>query len=174
MRLFFALEAEPATALELANWRDTRLVADGRPVPPANFHITLAFIGELSHAKVDRLADAVDTRLEDSPHKAGSLSLDSPGYWSKAGIYWLGPAQWPQDLGDLARKLRGLATGAGARKDNNPFRPHVTLFRRCERPPAAPITPPAIGWHYGHFSLMESVQGKGGVSYRAVTGWGLS
>ena len=173
MRLFFALEAEPATALKIADWRDTSLMADGRQVPPANFHITLAFVGELSHTKSDQLANAVDTRLQQQAPASATLLLDQPGYWSKAGIFWLGPTTWPETLEVLAGKLRGLATASGARKDNNTFRPHVTLFRRCTLPPAAPTETPAIDWPYSHFSLMESVVGKRGVSYRPLASWAL-
>ena len=173
MRLFFALEAEPATALQIADWRDTALMVDGRPVPPANFHITLAFVGELSHAKSDQLANAVDAHIEQMTLAPASLLLDQPGYWPKPGIFWLGPTSWPESLTALTGKLRGLATAAGARKDHNTFRPHVTLFRRCALPPTAPTGVPQITWPYSHFSLMESVKGKNGVSYRPMTSWSL-
>jgi len=173
MRLFFALEAESATTLAIANWRDTRLMTDGRPVPAANFHITLAFVGELPDGKSERLADAVDAWVGAVAPASGTLVLDTPGYWPKIGIYWLGPAQWPEALDGLARKLRSLATTAGARRDSAAFRPHVTLIRGCEQPPAAPICLPAISWRYRHFSLLESVQGKSGVSYRPLASWAL-
>lgn len=172
MRLFFALEAEPDTARAIADWRDTRLVADGRPVPAANFHITLAFVGDLPHTKSERLAGAVDNW--GAAVAGGDLVLDSPGYWPTVGIFWLGPARWPEALDDLAAKLRSLSSAAGARRDGKAFRPHVTLFRRCEQPPPAPAALPAISWHYSHFSLMESVQGKSGVSYRPLASWALS
>ena len=174
MRLFFALEADPDTAMQIADWRDTTLAVEGRPVPPANFHITLAFVGELSHARSERLADAVDERLVTRAPRTGDLLLDTTGYWAKTGIYWLGPTAWPEDLERLAAQLRGHATAAGARKDGKSFRPHITLYRRCDVPPAAPTTAPAIRWPYGHFSLMESIQGKRGVSYRPIASWALS
>lgn len=174
MRLFFALEAEPDTALAITHWRDTRVVADGRPVPAANFHITLAFVGDLPHAKSEHLADSVDNWVADATPVGGDLTLDSPGYWPKAGIFWLGPAHWPEALDGLAGKLRSLAGAAGARKDGKAFRPHVTLYRRCAQPPAAPTTLPAIRWHYSHCSLMESVQGRSGVHYRPLASWALS
>lgn len=173
MRLFFALEAEPVTARAVADWRDTRLVADGRPVPAANFHITLAFVGDLPAAKLERLVVAADSGTGNMAQGSGSLVLDCPGYWPKTGIYWLGPSAWPPALDALAGKLRGVAASVGARRDGKSFRPHVTLFRGCERPPAAPTTTPAIRWDYSHFSLLESAQGRSGVNYRPLASWGL-
>ncbi|NND67836.1 MAG: RNA 2',3'-cyclic phosphodiesterase, partial [Halioglobus sp.] len=73
MRLFFALEAEPETALAIANWRDASLLTDGRPVPAANFHITLAFVGATPHAKSERLANAVDDWVVQATPASGSL-----------------------------------------------------------------------------------------------------
>ena len=51
MRVFFGLELDASTTLAIADWRDRQLACAGRPVPPANFHITLAFIGELPESR---------------------------------------------------------------------------------------------------------------------------
>jgi 2'-5' RNA ligase len=172
MRTFLALELPGETAMQIADWRDRQFGPVGRAVPPANFHITLAFIGELSEGRLERLCLATDEWLAGAGPAGGKLLLNCTGYWAKPGIYWLGPDEWPEALSQLAGKLRQLATTAGARRDRNSFRPHVTLFRNCSTAP--PVTAPAISLPYSHFTLYESRQGKTGVSYHPLQHWELS
>ena len=173
MRLFFALETDEPTTLAISHWRDTQLTCDGRPVPLANFHVTLAFVGKLSHEKSKPLADTVDLWLSDVQPAGDTLQLNCPGYWPKVGIFWLGPEHWPDSLTAISRKLRSIGVATGARRESQTFRPHVSLYRGCQLPPPAPIGAPAISWRYRHFSLMESIQGKSGVRYRPLASWEL-
>ena len=171
MRVFFALELPAGIALQAADWRDRQLATAGRPVPCANFHITLAFVGDLQPGPLERLCLAVDDWLAKAPVRGGALTLDCTGYWPRPGIYWLGPTQWPDSLSLLAEKLRKLSVAAGARRDRNSFQPHVTLLRRCETAPPAPVSIPAFSFAYSHFTLVESRQGKSGVSYHPLQDW---
>jgi 2'-5' RNA ligase len=174
MRTFFGLELPADVAVQIADWRDRQFGhASGRPIPPANFHITLAFIGELAPGPLERLCERVDIETERNLIQGGQVELDITGYWSKPGVYWLGANAWPAPLSSLAQKLRHLATGAGARRDRNPFLPHVTLFRNCVAAPTAPAQPPAFRASYLHFTLFESRQGKTGVSYHPLQQWEL-
>jgi len=173
MRVFFGLELEATTALEIADWRDRQLNCGGRPVPPANFHITLAFIGALGDSAIERLCRDVEAWLGQAQVHAATLVLDRTGYWQKPGIYWLGPSAWPGHLDRLAQKLGSLASAAGAKRDRNPFLPHITLFRSCAGAPPAPMAEPSIAMAYGHFALFESRQGKQGVTYHVLQDWAL-
>jgi 2'-5' RNA ligase len=174
MRVFFGLELPAEVAMQIADWRDRQLGPGGRPVAPANFHITLAFIGEIAPGPQERLCLAVDGWLEQIRPRGGQLMLDCTGYWPRPGIYWVGPRTWPEPLSQLAKKLRQLAVGAGARRDRNAFQPHVTVLRNCPTAPAAPVTQPAIRLSYRDFTLFESRQGKAGVSYHPVQQWELA
>lgn len=173
MRVFFGLELEAATALRIADWRERQLRCDGRPVPAANFHITLAFIGALGDSAIERLCRSVDDWLAQAPVHSATLTLDRTGFWPRPGIYWLGPALWPQHLDRLAQKLASLASAAGAKRDRNPFLPHITLFRNCVAAPPAPMAAPSIALAYRHFALFESRQGRQGVSYHVLQDWSL-
>ena len=173
MRAFFGLEIEAATALQIAEWRDRQLIVDGRPVPPANFHITLAFIGELAESSLERLCRSVDEWLERDGIQGADLDLQAIGYWQKPGIYWLGPQTWPQQLSQLATKLAGLAARVGGKRDRSPYQPHITLFRGCNTAPPAPVAVPPISLPYRQFALLESRQGKSGVSYHPLHHWDL-
>jgi 2'-5' RNA ligase len=142
-------------------------------VPPANFHITLAFVGEIGNLTLERLCLSVDEWLAGKSVSGADFDLDRVGYWPKPGIYWLGCCSCPQQLAGLAERLKGIAASVGGKRDRKPFQPHVTLYRRCSGAPAAPSTALSIPVSYRHFSLFESIQGKSGVSYHVLQDWGL-
>lgn len=171
MRLFFALQPAGATALAIGDWRDRQLACDGRAVPPANFHITLAFLGEIPATALPELCDSVDRHLDGQARCADSLNLNTLGYWARQGLLWLGPDEWPEQLEQLATGLRGATQRYGGKRDRSTFQPHITLFRRVVHAPAAPATPPGITFAYQGFSLFESRQRKSGVSYHDVCHW---
>jgi 2'-5' RNA ligase len=173
IRVFFGLELEAATALRIADWRDRQLSCDGRPVPPANFHITLAFIGPLGDSALERLCRSVDDWLAHTTVHGATLTLDRIGFWPKPGIYWLGPTNWPEQLDRLAQKLGSLGSAVGAKRDSSPFLPHITLFRNCVGAPPAPVAAPWIPMEYPQFALFESRQGRQGVSYHVLQEWAL-
>lgn len=172
MRLFFALEPARDTALAIADWRDQQFPATAaRAVAVANFHITLAFIGDLPQRQLEPLLLAVDS-WQDRPAGA-ALQLDCTGYWQRPGIYWLGPSEWPPQLEQLSRRLAACSGQVGGKQEKRRFQPHVTLFRGCEQAPPAPSREPAIAFNYRHFTLFESRQGKQGVHYAPVADWEL-
>ena len=173
MRLFFGLDLDADAALEISSWCDQQLICDGNPVSSANFHLTLAFLGNLDNSTLERLCQSVDQWLADGPDYADTLTLDCTGYWQNTGIHWLGPTSWPTSLDTMARKLRSLGTGVGAKLDRKKFRPHVTLHRRCIVVPAPPAVAPKIEFAYAHLCLFESIQGRNGVSYRILEDWPL-
>jgi 2'-5' RNA ligase len=174
MRVFFGLELDAATAVRVSDWRDRQFAHAGRPVSPADFHITLAFAGELAEPALERLCLGVDGALARRAVAGAELQLDRTGYWHRPGVYWLGPEEWPAELSRLAKKLRDLITSVGGKRDRNPFLPHITLFRRCEVAPPAPAQPPDFRLDYRHFALFESRPGKRGVSYHVLHSWELS
>jgi RNA 2',3'-cyclic 3'-phosphodiesterase len=172
MRLFFALEPRASTAMEIADWRERNLSVQGNPVPPQNFHITLAFLGEHSESTLGQLIDYVDAGLQELDLNSREITLDQVGFWHKAGIYWVGPSQWPEELNRLAEKLNHAGMHIGGKKDRNSFQPHITLFRRCESA-AQPTSAANIRFEYDGFSLFQSRAGKHGVSYHSLCDWVL-
>jgi 2'-5' RNA ligase len=173
MRVFFGLELDPRTALQVNHWRERQMNCAGKPVPAANFHITLAFLGALSDPALERLCLSVDEWVRHARVAGATLQLDRTGYWHKPGIYWLGASRWPEQLTRLAHKLVSLGGTVGAKHDRNPFQPHITLYRNCSNAPPAPAHAPAIALTYQRFALFESRQGKSGVSYHVLQDWEL-
>lgn len=172
MRLFFALPVEASLALAIEHWRKQNIPLAQSPVPAANFHITLAFLGEVSA----NLLDALCRRAEEISHapfaQPGQLHLDTMGYWPKPGILWIGPKHWPTRFGQLASALFPLGKTFGSHRGKQNFQPHVTLYRHCESPPQA-IMPPDFLIHYSDLVLFESINGKSGVRYQECASWPL-
>jgi len=173
-RVFFGLAPEATTALAIADWRDRQLRCAGRPVSLANFHLTLAFVGELPEPALERLCNDVEDWLPGAAIPADTLTLDCAGYWHRPGIYWLGATHWPPPLTRLADKLGTLSGAVGGKRDRRNFQPHVTLYRRCTEPPPGPALPPSIPMPYRRCTLFESRQGRQGVSYHCLVDWPLA
>lgn len=136
-KLFFALPAE-ALAADIVAWRD-QLPWPGQPVPAANLHLTLAFLGEANEATTAQLMAAVE-RQHCPPL---TIALNETGWFGRAKAAWIGPREWPNELTVLARALRRHGEKLGLGNGEQGYRPHVTLSRKASEPPAllpAPIS----------------------------------
>jgi 2'-5' RNA ligase len=173
MRLFFGFDLDPATKAAIADWRDRYTIASGRAVPAANFHITLAFFGELETRLLDRLCDTLDAYQAELPLRPLSIALDRVGYWPSPGIYWLGTSANATEINALAHRLQSIGQNFGVRRERQKFIPHITLYRRCDTPPPAPISMPLINAELREVVLFESMQGRTAVSYTPLAAWPL-
>ena len=158
-RLFFAVRPNDETRERLARVQMTFDVGTARAVAPDNFHLTLAFLGEMSADKRECYAQAAGT--VEIP--TFSVTLDRFGYFDKRPLCWIGPSAIPIELRTLHKRLVHAITPCGYR-DRREFKPHVTLFRK-----AAGITPPdetpAVELRVDRFFLVESVQKDDSVVY---------
>lgn len=170
MRVFFGLDLPAEGILEIDHWRAKQLHCDGNPVPPENFHITLAFVGSIAPSAIEGLLDDADS-LAGTERLA--VQLDQAGYFHKPGIFWFGSSVTPPALATLSAGLRKVAANNGSRLERKPLQPHVTLYRRCAAPPPAPPSVPVIELTWRHFTLFESMQGRRGVRYREIAQWEL-
>ncbi len=163
-RLFFALWPDEATRKALA--RSTRALArhcGGRPVPPQNFHITLAFLGNVPDERLDAVRDAAaGCRLEPL-----TLLLDRVGYFPAPQVLWLGPSQAPGQLAQFAADLTAALTTAGQPPDARPFQPHLTIARKVLS--ASGLRQPRpVAWPVAGFALVESRTDAEGARYRVL------
>jgi 2'-5' RNA ligase len=163
-RLFFALVPDSALRAELAALgRALAEQTDGRASPEANLHLTVAFMGDVAtHA-----LPAAQSLLGALPGCGFALCLDRLGAWKHAGVAWVGPSHIPEALGALSGALAAALGAAGFAVDARPFRPHVTLVRRCRRP-LAPLPCAPLGWRVSALSLMQSEVAARGVRYREL------
>ena len=141
----------------------------GRPVPAANIHLTLAFIGAWPVARLALLQD-IGARLD---RAAIDLVLDALGGFRRAAVAWIGASQTPPQLAALASSLGALLAAVGIAADERPFHPHLTLARKCRRFLARERIEP-IGWTADAVSLMQSETRADGARYRPLASWPLA
>ena len=139
MRAFIALEM-PEEFVDDAASLARRLSRDveGRFVPAQNYHLTLAFLGEIGEAKARDAMDAID----EACRTVGPVPIDVVGlgaFGKRAGGsgLWLEVAKDPE-LMALAERLRAGLDARGVAFDrSSSFLPHVTLARRAKLPSSA-------------------------------------
>jgi len=131
--------------------------------------MTLAFIGAWPVARLGMLFDAAGTvrggRL--------SITLDRHGAFRRAGIAWIGPSAPPAALSQLAASLAVALSAVGVALDPQPFRPHLTLARRCRGPYPDGAAGP-ISFDTDRFSLMHSETRAEGARYGELASFPLA
>jgi len=173
MRLFFALWPSDACRAALAAAAAPAVLAiDGMPVPPGNFHVTLAFIGAVPGRT---FADCVQAGGQ-APKPAVELTFDAVEYWARPKVAVAMPVAVPDAGRAIEAGLWSALEPFGFERDVRPWRPHLTLVRKVRRPPPdnlrmAPIDPPAApAWR---LALVESIARPEGVRYKPLAEWPL-
>lgn len=102
---------------------------------PGNFHVTLAFLGEVSFSQVGLVQDA----LRQVKQEAFSLTFSEIGHWSRpdGGLYWLGVSKNPA-LSQLQKEVAAALGERGFVLEKRAFQPHLTLGRRVRLAEGAP------------------------------------
>ncbi|MDD0843641.1 RNA 2',3'-cyclic phosphodiesterase [Pseudomonas sp. Gutcm_11s] len=163
LRLFFALPCPAEIARQIDAWRQPQHL-DGRLVPVANLHVTLAFLGHLPESRLPLLRQ-LPQQLPLS-ELAFDLQLDRLDCWH-GGLLHLAPSQLPAELMALAGGLRQLLDTAGLPGDGRAYRPHLTLARESSRPQVP--TPLSVRWRAEELVLYQSEQG----GYLPLASWPL-
>ncbi len=109
-RLFFALNPGERVRREVHAVQQASGVA-GRAVAPANFHVTLAFLG-MQEADVIPRACEVASSLT---FEACDVVLDRLGRFKHAGVLWLGASRIPERLQRFQHDLVSALLDAGYR-----------------------------------------------------------
>ena len=172
LRVFFALWPDAAAREVMAALaRDVVGRVGGRMPSEDNLHLTLAFVGDVAKERVT----ALERIGEAAAHGTApfTLVLDQIGGFHDAGIAWLGTDAVPANLTHLVQRLNEGLAAQRFRVDRRPFAAHVTLVRKCRRPPTdAAIAPTA--WPVEQIALNASDMRPAGSSYRELATWPLS
>ncbi len=168
MRLFLALQPRPKECerlLEVVPKGYRR----GRRVPVGNLHLTLVFLGTCSAGQVAQVQQvATATRVA-----GGQITLSRLAVWRGPRVQVLEPwsGRVPGWLAHLHRTLAQGLRAVGFRLESRPFRPHLTLARKCS--PHEDIRVGPVRLHLQEFVLMASESGNGGVRYPVLQRWPL-
>lgn len=159
--------AHPAQRIFLALWPDDgvrrRIAAHvqrwtfdarSRRYAPADWHVTLHFLGRVPASRVPEIADGV--RLHVEPF---ALVLDRPQIWP-AGLAVIGASQLPAPLRDLHLQLARVLQDLHQTVDTRTYRPHLTLARRAGNA-IAPTEPSPVVWPVRSFALVASTGNVG-------------
>ena len=140
MRVFIAVELPPRWREEL--WQAGRALARlgvrGRFTRRENYHLTLAFLGEVARP------EGVAAVMDQVEFPAFSLETTRAGRFAHRGgaIWWMGVAPHPGLLSAQVRLCRALEQ-AGFSPDKKPFSPHLTVARKVIAPEG--VGPEALG-----------------------------
>jgi len=166
-RLFFALWPDPATRARLAEAVSSVLEGlPGRRVPVENWHVTVAFLGDVDPAHQACIETAADG-LHSVPF---TLELDHYGHWPRPQVVWLGASACPAPLQRLVQDLGlGLRT-CDVPADDRPFAVHLTLLRKVRERPRLPRSEP-FAWRVESLALVESELCSAGAAYHVIRSW---
>jgi RNA 2',3'-cyclic 3'-phosphodiesterase len=144
--------------------REAARASGGRPVPAANLHVTLAFLGSVPERRLGELAEiargaAAGGKLE--------IAFDHLEYWRAAQLLSALPAMAPAPVAALARRLQDALAASGFAPDLKPFRPHVTVVRKVSRPGRIARIDP-VEWRFTELALVESRTLATGALYSVV------
>jgi 2'-5' RNA ligase len=164
LRLFFALWPDVDAATRLARAAGAlNFKTPGRLVDAKNYHVTLAFIGEVTESSLAVLQQ-VGGSLQ-APRC--TIALDSLEYWPQSRVVVAAARETPPALLTLWTQLHE-ATGMPRAQ----LRAHVTLARKVAQPPVMQAMSPVL-WRATRFSLVRSETGGAQSAYTVVDTWPL-
>ncbi len=129
LRLFVAIYPPPETARALLGALDALSLAEHRLVPPQHVHLTLHFIGNTDHSRIEETAETVrrsTAGLEGfslSPSRLITLPSRPPARLVAA------ETDRPKALLETQRRLASRLARSARSRPGDRFRPHLTLCR---------------------------------------------
>lgn len=135
MRMFVAVAPPVDVVASLERFLDPRrdaAVDEGfwRFSPATNYHLTLAFLGDVRDDHLDRLVEGLAGVGE--RHAPLQLRLDGAGCFGNPGAtkhLYQAVAGDTEELGALATNVRNASQHAGCNPDGQAFRAHLTVAR---------------------------------------------
>lgn len=181
-RLFLAVLPPVPVRDELEGFVGPRREAEPalRWVQPEHWHVTLAFLGQVTDDDADQLTDRlVPIAQRSAPFE---LALGGAGCFPHPGAakaLWLGAQVGASELEALARRCRTAASRTGIQVDGGRFQPHLTLAR-SNRGTAARRwlslldTFGTFSWEVTDFVLIDSELTRGGPRHRVAERFALA
>ena len=130
IRAFVAVDLEPQTVQKIAEAivRLRPRIPGIRWLPPANFHLTLKFLGNVDEAKIAPIAAALERDLY--PFSCFTINAKGLGVFpdlKRPRILWVGLIG--DELNVLASKVERVLIPFGFAAEKRAFTPHLTVGR---------------------------------------------
>jgi len=160
-RVFFALWPDHRQRDRLRDViNSVARTVEGKAVDRRNWHITLAFLGDIDERLIaDLQARAGQIRLE--PFR---LSFDRLEFWARPKVACLVTPTVPVELQEVVRQLHAVIQDFGVIPEDRTYRPHITVTRDARAFTTERLAQRAMT-EWSGFELIESVSAPGGVSY---------
>lgn len=172
MRLFIAVELPAALSRQIA--ADAQALRgrfpEGRFSAPRQYHLTLAFLGEVAQSRLADVTGAMDL-CRAAPCE---LTVGALGQFS-GGVLWRA-VDAPEALYRAQRLLTAALAGRGFAMEQRGYKPHLTLARQTKPAPAAllaRLSPPPLRFTADHMTLFRSDRADGRTVYTPLhrTAW---
>jgi 2'-5' RNA ligase len=126
MRLFIAINFNTETCERLIALREELRLRShsGRFSLDDNLHLTLAFIGEVSPKKVEK----IETVMETVAFEPFTATAERVGTFSHGTLWWVGLRE-DKPLMDLQHEVEHKLALCGFEMDGRSYNPHITLGR---------------------------------------------
>jgi 2'-5' RNA ligase len=166
VRVFFALWPDILARAQIAMAStDLHLAGEAQPVPRENFHMTLAFAGEVATRRL-----ALLQRVGTAQRASGcTIKFDTYEYWPEPRVVVAVARESPPALIELAARLRAALN---IPQSELPLRAHVTLARKVTQAPVLQAMSP-FHWTARSFSLVRSDTSGPHSVYTVVDTWQL-
>ena len=188
LRLFVAipLSREVRRALsEVQSQLRSRLGEGPRWVRPDGSHLTIKFLGNTPHDKIEQVKEAISSACRGKPpFTISTAQLGSFGSPRRPTIIWLGLGGDMAPLRDLHEQLEDRLATIGWPKETRRFSPHLTLARMPQRIspqvssrlPAAlsEVKVPATSMPVRQINLIRSILQPDGAQYSDIATFPLS
>jgi 2'-5' RNA ligase len=179
VRAFVAVFPPPETQKALADAaRGLPVFGKVRLTPPANVHMTLKFLGDVSQEELERVAEALEpVRERHEPFEAGVSGFGAFPSPKRARVLWAGIGEGADGLRALAQDVEERLEPLGFEREDRAYVPHLTLGRARGRPVAleAVETLSSVpSFLVRHVELVESVLGGAGANYSTLAAYPLS
>lgn len=163
-RLFFALWPDDRQRDRLRNAISPMAkLVEGSAVYRGNWHVTLAYIGDLEEHLIPAIQAAADA-ISFEPFR---LRFDRAEYWPRPKVAVLAAQTIPPELERLVEALNGVLADAGIEVESRRFRPHITVVQRARTFETQRLAQPELV-EWSGFELIESVSSHGSTSYHPL------
>jgi len=169
VRIFFAALPDASTRERTATAADAlSLEPAARLVSHENYHVTLAFVGEVPATQTSILRE-----IGSAQRSANfSLRFDACEYWPKPEVVVAVARAIPPALHRLWQELHRKLAVYGWALDPKRLRPHVTIAKKVSQAPVLQAMP-SFEWPVREFFLMRSNVSGAHPAYTVVDTWQL-